>query len=366
MNGYGIDINWIPFILLFPYLFVTARIVQGLSGIKPSVPKRSCDTQVSVIIPTIKGPDSLGPLLSDLALQDYNHDSLEIIIADDSEGLWEGNEGQSGKDLLHFRVVRNTGKGKKSALACAIGEATGELIVTTDDDCSPGREWILTIASHYHARKPGMIICPVELSGPKGFFTAMQQLEFASLQGVTAGSAALGDPLICNGAGLAFRRDLYPGKGSFLKDSLSSGDDVFLLHHLKKRGIRIEWLESERAIVRTAAAGGISQFLRQRARWSSKALYYNDTSTLLTGLAVFIACIVIALFLVMSLFNTYYIRYAMVMLLVKSLPDILIIMNRLQFHGRMELLRYFPPVQIVYPFYVIISVVAGLFRRKEW
>jgi hypothetical protein len=54
------------------------------------------------------------------------------------------------------------------------------------------------------------------------------------------------------------------------------------------------------------------------------------------------------------------------MLLVKSLPDILIIMNRLQFHGRMELLRYFPPVQIVYPFYVIISVVAGLFRRKEW
>ena len=55
-----------------------------------------------------------------------------------------------------------------------------------------GEKWIRTIASFYEHNKPDMIICPVQLEKRNGFFRRFQELEFLSLQGITAGSAILG------------------------------------------------------------------------------------------------------------------------------------------------------------------------------
>jgi cellulose synthase/poly-beta-1,6-N-acetylglucosamine synthase-like glycosyltransferase len=308
----------------------------------------------------------LDHILRDLSVQNYSHDDFEIIIADDSKGKWELFIAEAIPLHPAVRVVTNPGTGKKSALAAAVAEARGDLIVTTDDDCRVGPAWLLSIASFYHIYRPDMIICPVELTGNDTLFTKMQQLEFSSLQGVTAGSAALGDPLMCNGAALAFKRDIYPLSGKALNESVPSGDDVFFLHYLKKKGAVIEWFESRDATVRTEAPSKLASLFRQRSRWASKSVYYSDASTIITGLAVLAASVLTGAMLVYSIFNPVFIPHAFALLLLKSVPDILIVMNRLQFQGRPELLAWFPVVQILYPFYVLITFAAGLFRRRRW
>lgn len=366
MNGSEIDFAWIFLIPVLPYLYLTIRVLQGLMRIEPSTPKPSAATKVSVIIITNKKPETLDPLLDDLSLQDYSHDSYEIIIGDDSPSGWSDDDIKQRAFLPHLKVVPNRGNGKKAALECAMQVAEGELIITTDDDCRVDKNWILSIASHFRQYKPGMIICPVELAGSPSWFVRMQQLEFFSLQGVTAGTASLGDPIMCNGAGLAFRRDLFPEKKNSLKGRILSGDDVFLLHYLKKRRIKIDWIESTHAVVRTHAAPDLKSFIRQRARWASKASYYNDKSTSLTALAVLLSSLTLAACMILTFFNPAYLKTTIILLLIKSVPDSLIIMNRLHFHGKPDLLWYFPPALIVYPFYIVITAIAGFFRRESW
>ena len=151
--------------------------------------------------------------------------------------------------------------------------------------------WLRTIASFYEHNRPEMIICPVilEVSGG-GFFRRFQELEFLGLQGITAGSAEAGDPLMCNGANLAFTSGAFQKHGNNLHDELASGDDVFLLHNIKSESCSvIRWLESEEATVKAAAASTIRAFLRQRARWISKAGFYTDHSTKITAAATLTA-----------------------------------------------------------------------------
>jgi cellulose synthase/poly-beta-1,6-N-acetylglucosamine synthase-like glycosyltransferase len=366
MSGYAIDINLLLFLLLLPYLYVMMRVYRGLTLIRPVEPGHIRLPKLSVVIATNKPPEALDNILRDLSVQTYNHDDLEIIIADDSYGKWEHFIAEAVPLHPTVRVVPNPSMGKKSALAAAVAGARGDLIVTTDDDCRVSTAWLLSIASFYNLYRPDMIICPVELTGRETLFTKIQQLEFSSLQGVTAGSAALGDPIMCNGAALAFKREAYPLSGRALNESLPSGDDIFFLHYLKKRGAVIEWLESHDATVRTGAPATLGSLLRQRSRWASKSVYYNDTSTIITGLAVLVASVITGAMLVYSIFNTEFIPHAFGLLLLKSVPDILIVMNRLQFQGKTELLGWFPVVQILYPFYVVISFTAGLFRRSKW
>ena len=82
---------------------------------------------------------------------------------------------------------------------------------------------------------------------------------------------------------MAFRRDLYPQKDTDISGKTLSGDDVFLLHYLKREGKRVAWLESENATVTTDPSPDPASFLRQRSRWASKAQSYSDKKTILTG-----------------------------------------------------------------------------------
>jgi cellulose synthase/poly-beta-1,6-N-acetylglucosamine synthase-like glycosyltransferase len=366
MSGYATDINLLLFLLLLPYLYVMMRVYRGLTLISLAEPGHVRLPKLSVVIATNRSPEALEAILRDLAVQNYSHDNFEIIIADDSHGKWEQFIAEAVSLHPAVRVVPNPATGKKSALAAAVATAEGDLIITTDDDCSVGPSWLLSIASFYNRYRPDMIICPVELTGADTLFTKIQQLEFSSLQGVTAGSAALGDPLMCNGAALAFKREAYPLSGKALNESVRSGDDVFFLHYLKKKGAVIEWLESPEATVRTEAAATLFSLFRQRSRWASKSVYYSDVSTIVTGVAVLLASIITGSMLIYSIFNPEFLPHAFALLLLKSVPDILIVMNRLQFQGRTELLAWFPVVQLLYPFYVVIAFVAGLFRRKKW
>jgi hypothetical protein len=222
-----------------------------------------------------------------------------------------------------------------------------------------------TIASFYEENKSEMIICPVELEGGKGFFQRFQELEFLSLQGITAGTAFAGRPVMCNGANLAFTKEAYNRHSFDLHDEIISGDDVFLLHAIKSEpGNKIMWLESDEARVITNTSATVLSFLRQRSRWISKAGAYKDRYTRILGIVTFVTILLQLSLLIAAIFNTVFLWVLVAAFLLISVPDYLILLNTASRYRKKSIMNVFIPGQVIYPFYVMAVLIYFLAAKK--
>ena len=277
---------WIFIIPVLPYLLILLFFRWHLPGIKESKPVSLHETKVSVVIACRNEEKTLPRLLYSLSVQDYPADLFEVVIVDDNSCDNTPEIISASRFIKRLKAINNQGSGKKMAIRTGIMASDGDLILTTDADCWMGNGWISAAVSLFEEKKTDMIIGPVILAGKPGFFNGFQQLEFMSLQGVTAGSAASRNPVMCNGANLAFTKTAYLKNAGKLNYDIPSGDDIFLLHSMKKAGgARIIWNESKDAVVTTALSESLMSFLRQRARWISKAGAYRDLSTQIVAIA---------------------------------------------------------------------------------
>jgi cellulose synthase/poly-beta-1,6-N-acetylglucosamine synthase-like glycosyltransferase len=268
--------------------------------------------------------------------------------------------------MKNLKVIRNNGTGKKLAIRTGVNAASGKLIITTDADCRMEKRWLSTIVSFFEKNRPEMIICPVEVESKSGFFHKFQELEFLSLQGVTAGTAAIGNPVMCNGANLAFTKETYNEHSENLHDELQTGDDVFLLHGIKKKsGNKIMWLESADAIATTRSAETLSSFLHQRARWISKAGSYSDRFTQVLAIVTFVTILLEWFLLIAGIFNPVFFLVLLTALLLKSVPDYLILRNTASRYHKSNLMKWFVPSQIIYAFYILFVSVTALTKGNR-
>ena len=231
-----------------------------------------------------------------------------------------------------------------------------------------GERWISTVTAFYNKDKPDMIIAPVRLENKTGFSGRFQELEFLSLQGVTAGMAEAGNPVMCNGANLAFKKEAYARNSENLHTEILSGDDIFLLHSLKKEtNSKISWLSSAEGMVTAGQTDSLSSFLSQRARWISKAKVFDDGLTMLISFITFVTTLIIFSFLVSGIFDQELLLLFLVSFILKSIPDFLILAEITGRYNKRHLLKWFIPSQMFYPFYVIIVVCRSLFfSGRRW
>ncbi|MFM7729451.1 MAG: hypothetical protein ACKO6L_00265, partial [Flavobacteriales bacterium] len=72
-----------------------------------------------------------------------------------------------------------------------------------------------------------------------------------------------GQPILCNGANLAYRKELYTSFHNIREDwNLASGDDFFLLEYAKE----VVWIHDTLAGVMICAEPTLSGFMHQRVR----------------------------------------------------------------------------------------------------
>ncbi len=346
--------QWLLLIIILPYIYLLLKVYRGLLSIRPDGPYDFAGIFASVIIACRDEENNLPVLLHDLSLQEYDPELFEVIVIDDksSDKTFEIASGFNG--LRNLKVLKNTGTGKKRAIRTGILASGASLIITTDADCRLGRGWLSTITSFYAKNNPEMIICPVKLESKSGFFQRFQELEYLSLQGVTAGTAGEGNPVMCNGANLAFTKEVYIKNSGNLHDEMPSGDDVFLLHSIKRdTANKIMWLESMEAIVTTRLQNKAGSYIRQRVRWISKAGAYKDTFTRLLAIVTFVTILFQWFLLAAGFFDPVFLPVLLAAFLLKSLPDFLILFNTASRYGRKRLLNIFLPAQIIYPAYVL-------------
>lgn len=358
--------RWLPVILIFPYVIFLLKIYRGLPPGKNFNISTDPVTFVSVVIACCNEEKNLPVILDCLALQNYPENLFEVFIVNDNSTDRTFEIAETFNGISNVYVLNNNGRGKKQALRTGILAAKGRLIIATDADCTMGKNWIRTISAFYEMNQADLIICPVQLESSPGFFRRFQELEFIGLQGITAGSALSDNATMCNGANLSFTREAYLNHSGDLHDEINSGDDIFLLQSLKKdRRYRILWLESPDAMVTTDSQPAPGSFLNQRSRWISKGGSYSDSYTISLGIVTFIASLLQFSIMIGCIMYPVLIWTFLAVFILKSVPDFLILQNTSWRYDKRNLLWWFLPSQLVYPFYVLSVIVYSLIFREK-
>ncbi|TVQ87797.1 MAG: glycosyltransferase [Bacteroidetes bacterium] len=327
---------------------------------------------LSVIVAFRNEEANLGNLISHLKAQDYPSNKHEIIFSDDFsqdssieiiEKEIQGSE--------YFRLIKpgNGDKpGKKAALLRAMNMTRGEIIITTDADCFMGKHWLQTIAREFQNNEIKLILGPVDIIANETVFSHFQSLEFMSLTGSAAGSAKIGKPVLANAANLAFRKNAFEEIKSKIDGvHLSSGDDIFLLHAIKKEFPKgVKFLMKKEAVVYTHPLKSIGEFYRQRMRWSAKATSFKDLFTLITGAVVAGLNIFLVAGFFMAFFFPAITQPLLLIWIAKVLIDLPLITGVAIFLKKVRLLGLYIPLQLIYPFYVSSTLLLAALIKSSW
>lgn len=320
---------------------------------------------VTVVVPFRNEQNRLPRLIKCLELQ-YLHQPVEYLFIDDHST--DASVQQIDKSQLHnLRILHlTTETGKKAALYKAAQEANGEYIICTDADCSVGPHWLQTITDTIISSKADFAFGPVRIDHSKHWFEQWQALEFMSLVASSAGSACLGWSIMCSAANMAFKRSVFKELNDPLSIKIASGDDMFLLHSMKKAGKRIEYIKNIRAVVNTPAQKNWHSFIHQRIRWTSKGRFYRDADTLFIGVMVFLVNLILFLGLLYSAYDHLYTYFWLMLFVIKSTADLLLLAPFARWSGQRDLLKWFFPVQVLYIFYVSFTAIYGSLTSFKW
>lgn len=333
--------------------------------------------KVSVIIPARNEAHCIGNILNLLKNQTYPSEFIEIIIVDDdsTDDTYKiVNSFTEQNSLLNCKILKisenkSNIKYKKQAVSKAISISEGDLIITTDADCSVGPDWIKCIVSAYRKTNAKMLVGMVAYHNDNTVFEKMQHLEFLSL--IASGIAAIqsGFPIMCNGANLIYEKKAYHDvNGFYSNDKFASGDDVFLLLKIKKffGNNSIFALTDPRTLVYTQASKTLKDFTNQRLRWASKTSGYRDINILLVAGIVFVFNLGILICFLYGIIDPDFFVYALIMIVFKIVVDFPILHRITLYMNRKDLLKYYIPLQILYFPYILIIGVLSNFISYRW
>lgn len=354
-------------IMIFMYALLVINFIRGwlaLPEFKAS--KTSIEPRVTIIT-ACKNEIKYLPYLFQ-AVNEQTFRNFEFILVDDgsTDGSYEYAE-QVALSFPELKLLRNNGKGKKEAIKTAVLQTENELIITLDADCVPPVEWLNEIVQFYAENPCDLIICPVNMSSEGSVFQEFQQFEFASLVASGAGAAAIGMPILCNGANLAFRREDWLESMEELHFEEPGGDDIFLLQSIKKRNGIIRFLKSERATVVTNPAKTLKSFINQRRRWASKKSAYTDWQLAVTAVVIFLASFVILLDFVLAIVQPQLFALVLNIFLMKLLIDVSFFYKIRNIFGLKRVVLNTLLFSLIYPFYIVFTATISLLvRKKTW
>jgi cellulose synthase/poly-beta-1,6-N-acetylglucosamine synthase-like glycosyltransferase len=257
---------------------------------------------------------------------------------------------------------------KKLGIETGIGSARGDWIVTTDADCIPQPDWLITLAIFQKKTGAKFIAAPVKIIGGTSLVSIFQTLDFITLQGVTGASVYRKFHTMCNGANLAYEKKTFEEVDGYRGiDSIPSGDDMLLMHKIfKKYPDLVFYLKSRKAIISTQAEQSWKSFLNQRIRWASKADQYDDRRIFWSLFLVYLVNLQFPVILVFAIWQPFALAWFAFLLLMKIMVEYPFVRASARFFGQEHLMRYFPWLQPLHILYMIAAGWLGKFGSYNW
>lgn len=264
---------------MFEIIFITAltfyilQLILFTIGVAKSFPKDEQQLPtITVIVAARNEEKSILECISSLDNLIYPENKIEIIIVNDGSTDLTGEIiADYIKDKSKFKMIVpgkqiGTLKGKTNALANALNISKGEIILTTDADCTVSPTWVKTIVSYY-AEDVGFV-GGFTTQTDKITFEGMQAIDFIYLLTVAAGAQNLGKPLSCIGNNMSYRKSAYLEVGGYENLPFSVTEDFNLLMAINKLGkYKIIYPLDVGALVTSKACPDWQTLYWQKKRW---------------------------------------------------------------------------------------------------
>ncbi len=278
------------------YLFFLIRIIRGLKKLRKQIIPETSLPSISVVIAARNESESIRDTLDCILIQSCQDELKEIIVVNDrsTDATREIIEGYLKKDpriiLINQTEIDEKFSPKKQALEKGISTASGEVIVTTDADCRPGKDWLSTLVGEI-SNGADMVTGQARFDTGKSpvVWQRLQALDFQSQGIAAAGLVSIGTPFTCAGASFAFKKQLFLNINGYSGvDHLISGDDELLLAKAFRYGAKIGSAKGKNCMVSTRTVKNLSELWQQRIRWGSKGIHYHwSRKVVLIGLFLF-------------------------------------------------------------------------------
>lgn len=331
----------------------------------------------SVIVPARNEADNIRACLQSILQQSYPTALFEVILINDHStdateaivrSLQQQHENLKLINLSDHIPDNRLNAYKKKAIELAIAASRGNWIVTTDADCIVGAGWLQVYDAYIQETGPVFVAAPVMFSTKGSFLSLFQLLDFMSLQAITAAAVSAGHHAMCNGANIAYRKEVFYEVGQFEGiDHIASGDDMLLMHKIsQKHPGKLGYLFAKEAIVRTTPMPDWKSFFNQRIRWASKADQYRDRSIFRTLALVYAVNAGLLVLFFGGLFVNGGIHHWLLIVSAKTLVELSLMLPAARFYGQLKTLWWFPVMQ---PFHIVYTVTAGWlgkFGTYQW
>lgn len=344
------------FLIALYTMWVIYLVLQWRTA-RTSEESEDVNTHIAIIIAFRNEAHHLRQLLTLITRELQHTPHVEIILVDD------GSEDASREIAQPFenarvRMISNDVKpGKKGSIHAGIANTQAEWLLTLDADAMPCREWLVQAVRHIEANQAAdLLIFPVWMEDKRNFLSRLQEMEWLSILGVTGGMALGGQSILCNGANMAFRKDVYHSFQEVRNDwDLASGDDFFLMEHAKE----VVWIHDTRAGVVISAEPTLTGFLHQRVRWAGKTSRTHKIKTKLIGALVWITNGLLIL-------APWIAEHWIFLFAIKMLVDALLMVTVSRWLCKRYSFWLYPVLALIYPCYAIAIPLLGKIWPTTW
>ena len=222
--------------------------------------------------------------------------------------------------ITPIRGVNDDNLGKKHALSKLIHAAQTEYVWLHDDDVIMPKAInvqgnnVQCTKDRIQSINADLIILPLRMESGNAKPSLLEKLqiaEYAAIQELTMRAAKRGHAVMCSGANLIVRREAWLECEGDLHPEIPSGDDMFLLEAMKRRGKKIAVIDEPDYTAFVRPIPTWKAFFHQRMRWAGKAPKYTDPDILRCG-ALVVAANILQLLCPLVLFIKFPIEYGLI------------------------------------------------------
>ena len=359
-------------VILVVYTLFILLLLLGYNRLD-SLKEAPVNAKASVIVAFRNEQKNLPTLLNSIIKQTYSKNKFEVIFVNDhseDDGVQLIDQYLEGSGVTYKIIHLESSHGKKKAIEYGVNSSQNETIVITDADCEMKSDWLRNMIGFFVQKNAVLLSGPVVLKSTPSIFSRIQATEFATLITSSAALIGLKLPMMVNAANLVFSKEAFQEvKPYSSNEKVSSGDDIFLLHELKKHTKyrnRIFFANASKVAVYTDGKNTIKTFLDQRIRWASKSKYYRDKQTLLIGFLIFLVNVLILIVFFQALWGVFSWNLLLFVVIYKWMLDTLLLILAPSWVDKKNLLIRTFLLSILYPIYSIGIALLSLLYRPQW
>ncbi len=244
-------------------------------------PRKQQLKKISVVVAARNEKHNISDLFCCFQNFDYPENLLELIVVDDAstDGTFELMQ-ELAPTVKNLKILRLTEKdlqyrGKKAALKLGIENSSGEIIMLTDADSLPPKNWIKSFVSYFTNDNIGMVAGYAPEVTDSKFNYFIRQLNLSLMASVIG----LGLPHSCSGCNMAFTRKAYNTVGGYesFKNSLA-GDDKMMMKAIFTAGYKILYNPHIKLFTKPYKSNFIDQQKRRYGKMKMSFWYFQVIS----------------------------------------------------------------------------------------